>query len=374
MEPPSSPFRLSPGSTCSSSLIMTPAPVPPLPVRGPLAKGPLQPHITNLPRRHKATPPLRNIAIPAPSSSSASAESPSTYAQTPIQLPTLPFPISAGIPQRRVDASDEEEEDSAASVHPPSPPSPPAARPTPLPAVEGRGRAVRGPVQPSHGTVPRRARGLTEAQIRARRRRERCVQELGSASSGVFVAFTLDSEKEKEKEGEGDEEFGAVVRIVPAPSSSSQVQSHDDVDDKGGTVLRVISCGTRDDGIPSLKPGQLRDICSFVDKHRARRVVITAPRSHAVDALAAGVCAVYSVSREEAVANDGQLMCVEPKPLHRLVMRWHDLPSPDEDEDREDEGSRGLKDAWRGLLSRRGMDYIADALLVEGTAPTLELE
>ncbi|KAJ7776635.1 hypothetical protein DFH07DRAFT_798780 [Mycena maculata] len=331
MEPSSSLFRLSPGSSCSSTLIMTPAPLPSL--RGPAPKGALQPHITNLPRRRRApiATSLRISAPPTPSRSTASPAPGSAQPTTPIHLPALPplpFPISAGgVPDR------------------PSAPAPTA----------------RGNVQPAHGNVPRRAKPMTEAQMRARRRRERCVQELGRAS-GIFVAFPCDS-------AEDENEFGAEVRIAPGPDEGA---TDVDVDDKGGgaAILRVVAPGTRDDGVPCLEPAQLRAAGAFVSKQRTagRRVVITAPRAHAVDALSVGVCCVAAseLPSHEPPGQDPKVLDDADPELHRLVMRWHDLPADDDDDDY----GGGLKGEWRGLLSRDGMDYLATAVGVPIPAST----
>ncbi|KAJ6509760.1 hypothetical protein DFH09DRAFT_1334082 [Mycena vulgaris] len=325
MERPSSPFQLSPGSSCSSTLIMTPVPLPPL--RRPAPKGPLQPHITNLPRRRRA--PMANLCMSAPP---RSASGDSTYAPSPIQipsLPVLPFPISGGgVPMQRETLS--------------------------VPSS-----APRGPVQPAHGNVPRRTKPLSAAQLRARRRRERCIQELGR-SSGVFLAFECESAEE-----EAEDRFDAVVRISAAREGDAEEGKDLGVDDKGGgAVLRFTAPGTRDDGVPCLQPAQLRAACAFVSGHRAegRRVLITAPRAHAVDALSVGVCCIRSdaeVTRfMDEDADDDVDGDADAERVHRLVMRWHDLPAEDaEDDDGYDGG--GLKEEWRGLLSRDGMDYLA---------------
>ncbi|KAJ6596014.1 hypothetical protein B0H10DRAFT_2089147 [Mycena sp. CBHHK59/15] len=308
MTPPSSPFRLSPSSACSSTLITTPALSKPR--RSPAPKGPLQPHITNLPRRRRAPKP-----IPPPVS-----EPP---AQEPIHLPSpppLPFPITAGgIPQPR-DAFG----------------------------------APRGPVQPAHANLPRRAKPLTAAQARARKRRERCMQELGRAS-GVFVALGWGSEDE----GTDDDTHDAVVRITPEGN-----------EDEGGDcdgILHVVAPGTRDDGVPCLSPAQLRAACAFLcgrkaDAEGRGRVLITASRAHAVDALGLGVGVCCAAS----AGGDADTHPADAEHVHRLVMRLHDLPADDDGDDGDD---GGLKDAWRGLLSRDGMDYVAAALGMRAPTP-----
>ncbi|KAJ6520809.1 hypothetical protein DFH09DRAFT_1331634 [Mycena vulgaris] len=318
MERPSSPFQLSPGSSCSSTLIMTPVPLPPL--RRPAPKGPLQPHITNLPRRRRA--PMANLCMSAPP---RSASGDSTYAPSPIQipsLPVLPFPISGG---------------GCAILG--------AA----LGQCSPRTGTSHGAYQaPQRGAAPRAAAAASGAS-----------RKLGR-SSGVFLAFECESAEE-----EAEDRFDAVVRISAAREGDAEEGKDVGVDDKGGgAVLRFTAPGTRDDGVPCLQPAQLRAACAFVSGHRAegRRVLITAPRAHAVDALSVGVCCIRSdaeVTRfMDEDADDDVDGDADAERVHRLVMRWHDLPAEDaEDDDGYDGG--GLKEEWRGLLSRDGMDYLA---------------
>lgn len=220
--------------------------------------------------------------------------------------------------------------------------------------------APRGHVQPAHGNVPRRAKPLNAAQVRVRRRRERCFQELGR-ESGIFIAFACSP-----ADGSEDEGFNAVVRISPIQDGKAEEGTSADVDDKGGgggaAVARFSAHGTRDDGVPCLQPAQLRAACTFVCQHRAegRRVLIVAPRAHAVDALSVGVCCISRRAHPTEAVEDGS-EDAEQERVHRLVMRWHDLPAEDDDED-DAYGAGGLKDEWRGLLSRDGMDYLAAAV------------
>ncbi|KAJ7913006.1 hypothetical protein B0H13DRAFT_2326769 [Mycena leptocephala] len=246
---------------------------------------------------------VTTLRISAPPSTTSIAADSTSCVPSPIQLPSLPplpFPISTGgIPQKREKI-----------VYP----------------------EPRGPVQPAHGNVPRRARPLTPAQLRARRRCERCIQELGRAS-GIFVAFGCDSAEE-------DAEFGAVVRISanrdPDENGSEPGES---VDDKGGglPVLRFVAPGIRDDGVPCLRPAQLLAACAFVCGHRAEghQVLITAPREHAVDALSVGVCcatrSALATRMSDQEDQDGCAEDADSEHVHRLLMQWHDLPLDDDD-------------------------------------------
>ncbi|KAJ7815645.1 hypothetical protein B0H14DRAFT_2846891 [Mycena olivaceomarginata] len=354
--PPSSPlFRLSGSSSCSSTLIMTPAPGP-LPMlvhRGPAPKGHLQPHVSNLPRRRRAPPvpvstTLRISAPPAPSTSrSRSSPSPAagnststSYAPSPIQLPSLPFPISAsGGPQlREYDSYEREYEHEYLMMK----------------------QAQHQGTGPAHANVPRRAKVLTAAQVRARRRRERGMQELGRAS-GVFVAFESAS---AEDINEDREEFGAVVRI-----QTSSAGGETSCEEETGKVLRlVVARDARDDG------DTLCAACAFVGKHRegGSRVLVTTPRERAVDALSVGVCCATTISPDPEQVNSNRDTDMDAEEdVHQLLVRWHDLPADDRDEDDEDgDHGGGLRDEWRGLLSRDGIEYLAAALFPAPPSPS----
>ncbi|KAF7362192.1 hypothetical protein MVEN_00565300 [Mycena venus] len=362
---PSSPFRLSPPSSCSSTLIMTPAPLPPL-RRGPVPKGHLQPHISNLPRRRRAPvgTTLRISAPPVPSrspSTSRSRSSPAgvdadsnstSYAPSPIQLPSLPalpFPISTGgVPKQR-----------------------PNGEYTDIEPWGPNGNSLNVGSGPAHGNVPRRAakpKPLTVAQLRASRRRERCMQELGRAS-GVFVAFESENASAEE---EDMAEFGAVVQIQSNRDEDEACSEDKGLEGGGTPVLRLVSPGTRDDGVPCLQPAQLREACAFVCGHRkeGRRVLITAPRDHATDAFGVGVCCcAESCSSSTALDQEDEVEDVDSERVHRLSVLLHD------GHDEEDDGIQGggLRDEWRGLLSREGIQFLATTLRVASAPPSPSL-
>ncbi|KAJ7235627.1 hypothetical protein B0H12DRAFT_136625 [Mycena haematopus] len=343
MASPSSPFRPSPSSSCSSTLIMTPAPGPvPLLHRGPKAKGPLQPHISNLPRRRRgptgAIPMLRismpPCASPSTSRNSSSPDSTATsYAASPIQLPTLPllpFPISAPqtrIPQRQTHIAYGMMLDNNTDTE---------------------------PVGPPHGNLPRRR---TAKVVAAGRRRRQNLQELGR-DSGVFVAFDgEDSQKQ----------FGAVVRIN-MKAAALGADGDGELEEDLTPLLRLFVPGARDDGVPCLEPVQLRAACAFVCGHRegGRRVLITAPRELAVNAFS--VALGVSCARSDSTVSAGEYGMeyeggdVDAERMHRVLIRWHDLPSEVRGEEEGEGEGEGLRDEWRGLLSRDGIDYLATAL------------
>ncbi|KAJ6577728.1 hypothetical protein B0H19DRAFT_1062314 [Mycena capillaripes] len=403
---PCSPFPSSSGR--SSTLVMTPAPLSlsllPSFHRGPKAKGHLQPHITNLPRRPKRAP----VRITAPRQPSTSSSSPSSTsdgkkekedvdaaaeaqdkpeaeespapAPSPIclpALPPLPFPISAPWPahaQPSSTASQEDEEESIIRMR---------VRPEP--------QHANVPVGPAHANVPRRRR--------AKKPPGRCLQELGRAS-GVFVAFAAEGDAQAQAqatEAQLEEGFGAVVCICEDASIETEGVPIDDtsmrIDDDGERpVLRLGARGyARDDGVPRLRPAQLRAARAFVRAYQetdkgAGRVLITAPRARAADALAVGVCcacvhppmhvreggvAGKAGDRVEEGEEEDEEEQEEAERIHRLLVRWHDLPADEWREEDEERGGGGwLREEWRGLLSRDGIEYVAGALVVSVAPPS----
>ncbi|KAF8175728.1 hypothetical protein K438DRAFT_1771014 [Mycena galopus ATCC 62051] len=335
-------------------------------------EGPLGPHVSNLPRRPRV-PPLNTLATLRISTSPCSpcsrgASTATSYAPSPIQIPSLPllpFPIAdAGgiqIPQQqqlnayRYEYEYETHDDTDMDIEP----------------VE--------PVGPTYANVPRRTVKLatiTAPVIAGRRRRQRpSMQELGlGRGPSVFVAF-------EESTGAGKDadqaRFDAVVRIK-APDATG------DADAADVPQLQLVARGTRDDGVPSLEPAQLRAACAFVCEHRERegmagkRVLITAPREHAVDAFCVALGAIVfgtmsgSRSREAWSTADG-----DAERMHRVMVRWHDFPVPVEGQDGDggetEGGDSRLRDDWRGLLSRNGIEYLAAALLGSTSPSRLRL-
>ncbi|KAK7032671.1 hypothetical protein R3P38DRAFT_2918329, partial [Favolaschia claudopus] len=268
MASPSSPYRLSPSSACSSTLIMTPAP-PHHHQRGPAPKGHLQPHISNLPRRrraHRATT-LRISAPPAPSSSSLSPlpkedndlnanSTSSSYAPSPIQIPSL-FPFSKGglMPPRNGGLGS-----------------------------QGIWQAYRNSPTTASSSSPHRGR-------------KRALQELGYGS-GYFLAFEKLGSGE---EGDDDEDmaFGATIRITHEEEVDDEACVIEDKrgDDDNGAELRLVVFGSssREDGVPNLTPAQLRAAVAFGRRQRengVNQVLITVAPRHSVDALSVGACCI----------------------------------------------------------------------------------
>ncbi|KAJ7770077.1 hypothetical protein B0H16DRAFT_1452435 [Mycena metata] len=304
----------------------------------------------------------------------SSASATSLVVPSPIQLPRLPFPISGQAGQVAFDPKEEE---------------------------------------------TKREVVLTPAQERKRRR---CLQEL-SQGSGVFVAFADEGGEGDIDEGERKKEedaFDAIIRL--SASTASVASTSPSTDETSHTNTRPIlvlhapsssssdadAAPVQDDvGVPRLSAAQLRAAVAFVASipHRTsssphspsspqddatgrRRILITAPPALAVEAFAAGICVVLSLSLssfslgappaagEMHGGGDGG----EDKRVHALVMGWHDLPQPtassfafsesSEGDGVEGQGGQGqggdgepgLHDAWRGLLSREGMDYLAGVL------------
>ncbi|KAK6996813.1 hypothetical protein R3P38DRAFT_3070610 [Favolaschia claudopus] len=346
MASPSSPYRLSPSSACSSTLIMTPAP-PHHHQRGPAPKGHLQPHISNLPRRRRA-PGATTLRISAPQAPSSSSLSPSpkeenanstssSYAPSPIQIPSL-FPFGKG------------------GLMPP-----------------------RNGVLNSQGIwqAYRESPTTTAPSSSTHRGRKRALQELGYGS-GYFVAFEkLGSGEEGEDE---DMVFGATIRITHEEEVDDEACVIEDKrgdDDRGAELRLVVSGSSRDDGVPNLTPAQLRAAVAFGRRQReeGHQVLITVPPRNPVDALSIGACCIAieepdTITKEELSLDEDADADVER--IHLLLVPWHDMPLEELAADDSDSGhlGGGLGDAWRGLLSRDGIEYLASAMRGADALPT----
>ncbi|KAJ7792076.1 hypothetical protein B0H14DRAFT_3565075 [Mycena olivaceomarginata] len=138
-------------------------------------------------------------------------------------------------------------------------------------------------------------------------------------------------------------------------------------EEETGKVLRlVVARGARDDGVPCLEPAQLRAACAFVGKHRegGSRVLITTPRERAVDALSVGVCCATTISPDpEQVNSNGDTDIDAEEGVHQLL-RTTGMDNEDGDH------GGGLRDGWRGLLSRDGIEYLAAALFPAPPSPS----
>ncbi|KAJ7080308.1 hypothetical protein C8R44DRAFT_895414 [Mycena epipterygia] len=491
----------SPSSASSSTLVQTPLPnvrlglnslnlnlnLTGLSMRGPAPKGPLQPHVSNLPRRRRPVPvPVRAVEVDGEEIEKEAVAEIQEQAPPPAAPPIAEPVLSSGCSSASVAGSSSSSPSPSLSSHSPSSslaPSPSLSSPSSSVALTPRRpahhrlpshRPARGPLQPAHANLPRRR------MQRPQRRPDRGMQALGR--SGVFVAFG--GEGEEEEEG-----FDVVVRIGEAEGGEADVTeggdvhveqdtTTDDVDQGGGGTLRLTLLAPgppRDDGVPRLRPAQLRALGAFVrgssasphsssDTHsspstatpsetqpsapaptpsttpatststsRRRRILICAPRARALEAdvLGAGVCLVLwgggLPAPSLALAPDAAptlspptLSAPTPAPapvhaegkthgdaenrVHRLLVAWHDCAPPssafssssyssgddsdDHDSDLEDdveedgrgqgrgrghggEGGRGkegqgLRDEWRGVLSRGGMDYLEGVLCGEG--------
>ncbi|KAJ7183535.1 hypothetical protein C8R46DRAFT_1344337 [Mycena filopes] len=353
-----SPLPASSSSLCSSTLVMTPAPLPqshPHPAvrlhpnlhldlndlryghahtqRGPAPKGALGPHISNLPRRARPGPGGRVYAPP-----------PATNLQKTPQNQNRRN-TNTKQPKKKVVVESESESESSAPTA-----SCASVRGAFVPIRLPRLPTVLGHVR----RVKRRPKPLTPAQARARRR---CVQALPGVSSGVVLAFS-DAEEEEGREEEG---FDAVVRISISISTGVEASIHEEAkeDDTCPTTLRLgvpPAAVERDTGVPGLTHTQLRAAGAFalaassldklnatgkeeVRKERAR-VLVCAPRDCAREAFGVGVLLVLALAlgvdtdkcdppaapgvadneKEGGRGADGA--------VHRLVMGWHDLPQP----------------------------------------------
>jgi len=204
-------------------------------------------------------------------------------------------------------------------------------------------------------------------------------------SSGVFVAFD-----DEEGEGEDDwmSEFSCVVRICVG--EGEEAQEH-----KEETFLTLSVSGEvcNDDGKTHLSEYQLRSACQFLrrfvlsdgtleskskSKSRAPRILITTPRDRPADAMSLASCFLASFASESNNASSPSSCAYPPapdlshhslfphetasqSPIHTLLMRMHDLS---DEQTGWPQGEVGwvLKGEWRGVLSRDGMDFLAELM------------
>nr|GAT45984.1 predicted protein [Mycena chlorophos] len=364
LEPPS-PLPASSEST----LVMTP---PPLelantPKLGLDAHdhGPLQPHISNLPRRKPRPllrmpmkpvrqraqgvmecPPTLRVTVPGGaqgdnSDSDSDSESDSAksrrsqFAMSPISIPTLPHVFGVGSPHQRhrfVGPGGFNSPNSGL-VAQARPQTPPASTPTAIAKKKSPIQHLPVGRHPEHG-------GVVSVVL--------SVAERGDDDAGAFPDVDNDH-------------LDAIVRIAPSCQAQDSGPASQTADPK---CLRIEStCAPRDDGVSVLDAAQLRAVCSFVDAldvERPPRIKVAVPSwEYAVDAFSVGLC-VYSrlAQLEDRDAAAALEMSEEADPgagdVHRLVWRW---------QDRDDCDAEGLATGWCGLLSREGLDLISRALL-----------
>ncbi|KAJ7057059.1 hypothetical protein C8F01DRAFT_1308728 [Mycena amicta] len=316
MAQPSSPL---PASSCSSTLVLTPPPLEftgnGLLGHGLAPKGPLQPHISNLPRRKPRALP---VVVNSPRKSRTKGVSMMEYVP-----PTLRI-TAAGVGRDSGFGSDSDSDSHSSSE---STKSQFAVSPIAIPSLP--------PILARAGAVLPTPRGVLG--------KSSSVQRLGR-SSGVFLSL-----------GEDDavlSDVDTIVRILPGSSTPSSTGSDSDTH----TLCLGTTSAPRDDGLPTLQPAQLDAVCSFVQ--RQRRIAVVAPSpEYAADAFSVGLCAYYNaVPAPDRDGVDWE-MSVDADPgatrLHRLVWKWHDLP---------EDSSGALASQWRGLLSRDGLDIVATVL------------
>ncbi|KAF7307753.1 hypothetical protein MKEN_01135400 [Mycena kentingensis (nom. inval.)] len=325
MAQPPSPFP----SSSSSTLLMTP---PPIQLHVPAqAKGPIQPHFSNLPRKPRV------VRVAPPQSSPNKTPRRKGVSAMDCAPPTLKI-TAPGLSRDNTSYTSDE---SRRSQYAMSPIAIPLLPPIPLsPGAQTRHPHLLGASLPAPGHVSRSRSRTPPSGVAG------VVQRLGRAANIVISLV---------EPNDGVSDADAVVQIHSSESDSVV----EDCSASPSTLRIGISSPPRDDGVPRLLPAQLHAVGVLIRKvavHRQRRIAVVAPSDeYSTEAFAMALSAYYSEGDfpdlESIQGLEG--FDAEPSRLRRLVWRWHDLP---------EESIGGLSGRFRGLLSCDGLDWLVSAL------------
>ncbi|KAJ7131949.1 hypothetical protein C8R46DRAFT_1048472 [Mycena filopes] len=394
--------------------------------RGPAPKGALGPHISNLPRRARpgvyAPPPApatnlqktpqnrRNTKQPkkkvvVESESESSAPTTASCASVrgafvPIRLPRLPTVLGQGPGVRRVKRRP----------------------PKPLTPAQARARRLCVQALPGAGSESGVVVAFSDAED------EGVDEERAGFDAVVRISISTGAEASiheaaaAEEDGDDTRPRATTLRLGVPPAAVERDTgvpglTRAQLRAAGAFALTAASAPDKQllNGLGDATEKEEEEARTRKEEKRARRVLVCAPRDCAREAFGVGVVLVLGLDKsspaplggddkEEGGGKDGGA-------VHRLVMGWHDLPQPkpwrdspsasssaaapppppssvsspessasddDEEEDAEGEeeevagggggGGGGLRDAWRGLLSRAGMDYLEAVRVRAGDA------
>lgn len=215
--------------------------------------------------------------------------------------------------------------------------------------------------------------------LKARRKREwerkARTQEI-LPDSRVFLSFTFseDTDEEIERGQSGQHEFGEYDFIVKVRSSPTGGVT----DSPGGKTLSVMVpqglC--HDHGMPHLSKEQIQRVWAFLStssKDGLPNILISTTRDRAVDAVAIAVgylATKLPASSPEAVScesecfqlpspcehsphiNDEGIQVAGPDhgPVHNILAQIHDCQDD------------SFEEAWMGVISREGVEWLEDIL------------
>ncbi|KAF4563035.1 hypothetical protein AB1N83_004697 [Pleurotus pulmonarius] len=342
------------------------------------ARGNLEPHITNIPRRRKKIVNVERVQE---------------------TLQTLPEAVVPDFPSRpeitvqppESDAQDEAQQNVATA-----------------PLGLQRDPLHQADTAQALTNLPRRRRkALTSEQLTIQRAFRRCLQEIGD-DSGVFVAFTEVDDEEEQATRKlrllGGEDFSYVVKVCTA--NETKIWKEDD----RTLWLYVPSDICYDDGNTHLDEQQLRVACRFLGLQGCKeKVLITTPRDRAADGMSLAVLYLaisrrfvpppiafleptaastigphpsYMLSRTASTSSTISHYSEAGSQIHSLLVYLHDQSCDDIEEayghilhaaGRSRSGrsgmlgwkvGSGLRIEWRGTLSREGIDFLDDVLHV----------
>ncbi|KAF9489757.1 hypothetical protein BDN71DRAFT_1455624 [Pleurotus eryngii] len=338
------------------------------------ARGNLEPHITNIPRRRK-----KNMSAGLQTLSEAVVP----------DFPSRPE-ITAQPPESEARQDEAQGETATAPL---------GLRRDPLRQAD---------MAQALTNLPRRRRkALTSEQLTIQRAFRRCLQEIGD-DSGVFVAFTEVDDEEEQATRKlrllGGEDFSYVVKVCTANETKIRKE------DERTLWLYVPSDICYDDGNTHLDEQQLRVACRFLGLQGSKeKVLITTPRDRAADGMSLAVLYLaisrrfvpppiafleptatsiigphtsYMLSRTSSTSSTISQYSEAGSQIHSLLVYLHDQSCDDVEEayghilhavGRSRSGrsgisgwkiGSGLRIEWRGTLSREGIDFLDNVLHV----------
>ncbi|KAJ7597607.1 hypothetical protein C8J56DRAFT_920510 [Mycena floridula] len=285
-------------SEISSTLVVSP------PILGkpmPHARGHIQPHVSNLPRRK---PRIRRIEASFPSSSSDG--SASSAARIVATSPAIPSIV-------------------ALAAQAPTP-----AQSKSLPFIQHQG--------PHVSNLPRRRVVMSPQKRRRIWLEQTQIQEI-LPESGIFMSFSSPDREDMDEHSRAEwENFGKFdcIITIEASETTGVVQS--------GTSMTIsVSKDCLDLGISHLSKEQMLEAWTFLSSHNRQLICTTADR--AVDALAIAVGYLASKPTSISCCPDQDLSSAEEN-VHNIISHLHDYHDDT------------LNETWKGLLSRDGVEWL----------------
>lgn len=308
----------------------------------PKAKGHLEPHVSNLPRRKHRNNPVAGT----------SHRTKSTRSETP-QTSTLPTEEPLPLPPSTV-------------ITPPLPPP----LPTPQSVLQRPSSPSKGPIGPTISNLPRRPKPTmpTDALLAKRRReweKRTKIQEI-LPNSGVFLCFRDPDDSDDDLDEfivARAQHYNSIIRVCAGSDSGIRPNEF------SKSLDLVVPKGLcHDHGMPHLSAEQMLVSWKYLTVSSPRtlaRQLISTTRDRAVDAvaIAVGYLALKFLSQRPAESDTPppgggrcaarQCFCFcdhsvhgQDQPIHTILAHINDFHEDTVD------------GAWQGVLSRDGIDWL----------------